>query len=65
MVSVPGRGNSMRKGPVGKNRIVYGRIDRNLVFLKHKAKLTVNGSMRLKSQREPDLEGHLVPGQER
>ena len=55
----------MRKGPVGKNRIVYGRIDRNLIFLKHKAKLTVNGSMRLKSQREPDLEGHLVPGQER
>ena len=47
----------MRKGPVSKNSIVYGRIDRNLVCLKHKAKLRVNESMRLKSQQEPDLEG--------
>ena len=56
MERVPGRGNCMSNGPVGKNSIVYGRIDRNLVCLKHKAQLRVNVSMRLKSQQEPDVQ---------
>lgn len=56
MKSFPDIGDLMSKVSVARNSIVYERIERDLVYIKHKSEPRVDGYVKLKGSQEPYLE---------